>query len=602
MAVKAKSPMIHVARSRATLRSGEQVQYAYVRYSVYDPKKGRLQPKALAGLGRVDKLDEGRLGTLEGFLKDWLRKDSSLPFEALEERFRAAEPELRILCSRGFGLRWLVEQAWEELGYKEALAKLAAGREHHVAVDVAIFGMVLAQLICPQSKRAMARWNGAEVFFPEGEGLTSDHLYQAMDVLVEGYDSVEASLSEVLRELSVEVRRLLHDTTSIEFRIRYDDEERAKISQERRARGEAKTVAVINEPPLRLRGHSKSKRPDLPQVVLNVVTTEHGLVVHHSTHAGNTSDRSVTAEAVRRLECLGYREVEWAGDAGTNSVANREVLRGARFDFVLGEGVARTKVSREVLSAKGRYRQHPERPELSYKCVVAEASDERRGKKSPGRERLYVVRRNRKEEQHAKRRIEKHLEKVEEELANGSAKAKEALLHHRTYKRYVKPSGRHKKDARPEGAVVLDRERIATLRQRAGKSVIGTDQLEADPIAVDEVYRNLFDVERIFRQLKSTIEIGPIRHRRADRILAHVMLAVMARNLAAWLELRSGMTFESLRQLFANVNVQQVELGSETYWQCVELEPAQKKAIQQIGYTLPPTRFIVSTESLASNL
>ena len=62
------------------------------------------------------------------------------------------------------------------------------------------------------------------------------------------------------------------------------------------------------------------------------------------------------------------------------------------------------------------------------------------------------------------------------------------------------------------------------------------------------------------------------------------------------------MTFESLRKLFENVNVQQVEFGVETYWQCVELEPAQKKAIRTIGYTLPPTRFEVSTDLCASNL
>ena len=601
MAVKAKSPMVHIARSRATLKTGEAVQYAYVRYSVYDPAKGRLQPKQLAGLGRVDALDEERLGTLEGFLKEWLRKDSTLPFDALEERFRAAQPELRILCSRSFGLRWVLEQAWEQLGYKEALAGLAEGREHAFPVDVTVFGMVLAQLICPQSKLAMSRWGGAEVFFPEGKGLSSRHLYEAMDVLAEGYDVVEAALSARLRELNVETQRLLHDTTSVSFSVRYDDRERAQISDERRERGETKSISVVNTPPLRLRGHSKAKRPDLPQVVLNLVANEHGLVVHHSTHPGNTSDRSVTREAVARLGVLGYRDVEWAGDSGTNSVTNREVLRAANFDFVMGEGVARTKVSREVIAAKGRYRNHPTRPELSYKCVVAEATDERRGKK-PGPERLYVVRRNKSEEAHAKHRIQAHLEKVEGVLATGSAKAKEALLHHRTYKSYVKANGRSKADERSEGDVVLDREHLATLRLRAGKSVIASDRTDADPVELDDLYRDLFGVERIFRQLKSTVEVGPIRHRRADRILAHCMLAVMARNLAAWLELRSGMTFEALRKLFENVNVQEVEFGTETYWQCVELEPAQKKAIRQLGYSLPPVRFQVATGPDASKL
>jgi len=113
---RSASPRLHVARSRARLKSGEEVQYAYLRYSVWDEKKGRWQPKQLAGVGRVDQIDEGRLDTLEGFLKEWLRKDSSLPVEALQERFKAAEPAFKILCSRDFGLRWVIEQAWEELG------------------------------------------------------------------------------------------------------------------------------------------------------------------------------------------------------------------------------------------------------------------------------------------------------------------------------------------------------------------------------------------------------------------------------------------------------------------------------------------------------
>ena len=262
---------------------------------------------------------------------------------------------------------------------------------------------------------------------------------------------------------------------------------------------------------------------------------------------------------------------------------------------MLGEGVARTKVSREVLEAPGRYRKHPERPELSYKCVVAEASDERVGKQ-PGPERLYVVRRHGKEEAHAKRRIAKPLERVRDTLTNGTPKAKEALLHHRVYRRYVRADGRYEGEARPEGMVVLDQDKIRHARFVAGKSVIACDRTDANPVEVDEVYRSLFDIERLFRQLKSTIGFGPIRHRRADRIMAHCMIAVMARNVAAWLERKSGMTFEALRALFENVSVQQVELGSQTYWQCVELERDQEKTLRAMGFDLPPTRFTVSTK------
>jgi hypothetical protein len=593
---KVTPPKLHVARSRARLKSGEEVQYAYLRYSVWDEKKGRQQPKQLASLGRTDQTDEGRLASLEGFLKEWLRKDSDLPFEALEERFKAAEPAFKILCSRDFGLRWIAEQAWEELGYKDALAELAVQTRHEFRVDVAVFAMVLVQLVAPQSKRGAARWQGVHLFFPEGEYLDVHKLYSAMDVLAEGYEHVERVLKDRLDAMGRPANQLAHDLTSVPFAVRYDDEERAAIEEERQASGKAKRGTTLNSPPLRMRGHSKNKRGDLPQVVLEAVVNEDGLVVHHATHAGNTSDSSVTPDTLDRLQELGYRDVVWAGDSGTNSVKNREALRAAEFELVLGEGVARTKVVREVLRQAGRYRQHPENPSLSFKCVIAEATDEGLGDTGPCR--LYVVRRNKDEEQHTLRMIEKHLAKIEETLATGNERKREALLHHRSYKRYVRPDGRYKKGRRPAGKVVLDRDAIRRLRLQAGKSVIATDNCAADAVEIDRIYRSLYEVERIFRRLKSTIRVGPIRHRRADRIAAHVMIAVMANNLGRWLEIKTGQTLESLQVLFDNLRVQEVKVGSYTYWQCVELEPAQRKAIRAMGYTLPPDRFTVEVDPL----
>lgn len=600
MAIQTKSatPRLHVARSRARLKSGEEVQYAYLRYSVWDETKGRYQPKQLASLGRTSQIDDERLGSLESFLKEWLKKDSDLPFEALQERFKAAEPAFRILCSRDFGLRWVVEQAWEELGYKEALAELAEETAHEFRADIAIFAMVLVQLVSPRSKRGAARWKGAHVFFPEGEALEYRHLYAAMDVLVEGYERVERHLKARLDELGRGTSQLSHDTTTLSFAIRYDDEERAAIEAERQAKGGAKRAATVNSPPLRMRGHSKSKRRDLPQVVLEAVMDDNGLIVHHATHPGNTTDSSLTPDTVDRLRELGYRDVLWAGDSGTNSVRNRQALRAADFTLLLGEGTARTKVVRDVLRRPGRYRPHPDRPELSYKCVVAEATDEGTRGSETGPCRLYIVRRNKSEEAHALRRIEKHVEKVEAILANGTAREREALLHHPTYRKYVRGDGRFKKGKRPAGRVLLDRKKISSLRRQAGKSVIACDDCTTDPIEADDSYRALYEIERIFRRLKSTLKLGPIRHRRADRICAHVMIGVMAHNLGRWLELKAGKTLEHLQCLFDNLRVQQVEVGDCVYWQCVELEAEQKQAIRNMGYTLPPTRFTVEVAPL----
>lgn len=578
------APSVYVVKTPA---EGKGIQFAYLRYDEWDEQKGRPQPKPLASLGRANRLDEDRLDSLGGFLREWLKKDSALPFDALKERLKAAEQVLRILVSRDFGLRWLVEQAWGDLGYGEVLAEIAAATTHKFRVDVAIFGMVLAEVVAPQSKLALAEWKDRTLFFPEGEGLTEVEFYKAMDILGAHYDRVEERLNERLVALEVETAQLSHDTTTVANFIRFDDEERAAIAEQRAASGEAIRSSVVNKPPLRMRGQSKDHRPELPQTKLQAIVGDHGLVLHHATLPGDTSDQTVTEAAVARLAVLGYagKDIAWAGDAGTNSADNRDVLRDAGLWFVLGEGVARTKVVKRVLATAGRYRPHPERPELSYKCVVdvaEEEEDKKVGKEGPIR--FYVIRRNSDEGAYELHRIERHLKEIKAVLAKKDPAKSEKLLRRRKLGKFLKRS--------EAGNVVLDQEAIRHAKHLAGKSVIGTDVIHSDPIEMDDVYRRLFDVELLWKQLKSKLGLSRTRHRRADRIKAHHMIHVMAANLARWLERKSGVTIERLRRLFDNVRVQKIELnGGATFWECVELEPEQEALLRKLGYSAPPKRF-----------
>ena len=461
--------------------------------------------------------------------------------------------------------------------------------------------MVLVQLVAPQSKRGAIEWAGTELFFPEAEHLHLGDLYSAMDALAAHWGAVERRLSEALREHDAVPVEFSHDTTTIVCRIRYDDAQRAEIEAERQASGAAVRAGIVNDPPIRMRGHSKAKRHDLPQVKVEAILGDNGIIVHHSAPAGNTSDQVLVGPSVDALQHLGYRQVSWSSDAGFNSTANREELRRrrrrsrlrrrARFEFVSSEGVGRTDVVEWVLSQPGRYAQHPDKPEVSFKCVVAQATEEERTTGEPGPMRLYVVRRNRHEEEFALRTLDRHLRKIEAALAEGGEKAAK-LLRHPTYRRYVRRDSRTKDEkGKPAGAVILNRDAIARTRSRAGKSVIASDDTALHPLVLDDLYRNTADLELAFRTLKSAIEVGPIRHRRADRIEAHVMIGVMAHNLGAWIARKTGMTIEALRRLFANLRVQEVESDAGRYWERTDLEPAQRQAFLALGYDLPPKRF-----------
>lgn len=584
-----KRGAIYVTKSPTKLADGAICRYAYLRYDLWDEEKGRPQPVRLASLGRADQLDDNRLADLTGFLRDWLKKDSALPHEALKERFEGLAPTFRILCSKDFGLRFVLEQAWKELGYKEAIEEVTRKRGHEFRVDLAIFCMVMIQAVSPRSKLALSRWAGSEVFLPECAGLTVHQLYKGLDVLEDGYETVQKSLSESLRALGVPTTRLLHDTTSQHFRIRCDDEERFDREEARASRGEVRRAAVINDPPLRLRGHSKSKRGDLPQVVIQAVVGEdHGLVLHHRTHAGNTSDLSLTEEVAGELGKLGYKEIEWVSDAGLNSAVGRESLRLEGFEFVLGEGKSRTQAAKAVILERGRLCKHPEKPHLSYRASLCESTE---GKTK--RKRLLVLRVNAKKRKEDLARIEEHLERIQEALEKGPHKADE-LLGHPALKRYVRRSNTKKdKNGKPAGRILLDRAAVAKARREAGKTVISSSIESKSPVEVDEVYRSLYKVESMFRQLKSGVKLGPIRHRKAERIGGHVSIAVMAYNLCAWLQYKTGLSLERLQTTLTPLRVQKVQVGKAEYWERVEMSKEQTDLFAKLGYALPPKRFTV---------
>jgi len=211
------------------------------------------------------------------------------------------------------------------------------------------------------------------------------------------------------------------------------------------------------------------------------------------------------------------------------------------------------------------------------------------------------VRRNKKEEAHTHRRIDRHVQTIEKALAEGGKEATK-LLHHPTYKKYVRREARKKTaNGRPAGRPILDRQAIAHMKHLAGRSVIGADCCEAHPLVADDIYRNLFAVEAIFRQLKTTIEIGPIRHRRGDRIRAHVMIAVMALNLGRWLELKTGMTLEYIKDLVHNLRVQQIQMGAALFWERTDLEPEQRELFSKLSYEIPPKRFTASVVPLSAS-
>ncbi|MBT9171196.1 MAG: hypothetical protein DDT18_01568 [Actinobacteria bacterium] len=58
--------------------------------------------------------------------------------------------------------------------------------------------------------------------------------------------------------------------------------------------------------------------------------------------------------------------------------------------------------------------------------------------------------------------------------------------------------------------------------------ILRTPEPELEAVEIIQAYRDLADVERAFRTMKSVLDLRPFFHRTADRVRAHVFICVLA--------------------------------------------------------------------------
>jgi hypothetical protein len=100
----------------------------------------------------------------------------------------------------------------------------------------------------------------------------------------------------------------------------------------------------------------------------------------------------------------------------------------------------------------------------------------------------------------------------------------------------------------PSGLLRIDKARIKTEANLDGKYLLRCSDptLSAEDIAVG--YKQLLEVERGWRDMKSVLDLRPVYHRLEERIRAHVLLCWLALLLVRIAETRTGRTWPTLRQ------------------------------------------------------
>lgn len=519
-------------------KDNKVVKYVQLAHNVRNPKTGTPQAEVIHSFGRMDELDMDALKRLARSIQRFLGEEPTL--------FDAKTAELKFHSSRPMGGAWLIDGLWKRIGIDKLLGKRLKDREFRTEMERVILAMVVNRALAPSSKLGLEEWISKKVMIPGLNDLDVQHCYRAMDFLLESEEEIQHEVFNAVADLfNIEVDLLFFDTTSTYFEMdEWDDED------------------------FKMQGHSKDSRPDLPQIVIGLAVTRDGIPIRCWSWPGNTSDMTVIPEVKRDLTGWKLGRVITVADRGFSSEENLRILQQAGGHYIVGERMTAGKpIVEKALSHPGRFRSIRENLEVK-EVIVGDGEARVR----------YVLVRNLAEARRDAARREKHLEKLKAELAklkeldgNAHSKAHCRLNSHITYKKYLKMDAK--------GNFKINNQVVKEMEHLDGKYLIRTsdDTLSVEDIALG--YKQLLEVERAFRTLKTTLELRPVYHRKEERIRAHVLLCWLSLLLVRIAEVNTQQTWPQLRSELEDMHLIEYESMDGKVYQRTELTESQKSIL-----------------------
>jgi len=528
-------------------------EYLQIVESRREEKKNRQ--RVIATVGRLDELRAK--GTVEALTRS-LSRFSEKVLLVLSGRNESLHAEAKKI---GPGL--IFERLWREAGIDQILHRLLGERKFGFDVERAVFLTVLHRLFPSGSDRSCDRWHRDYVI--EGmDGLALHHLYRAMAFLgseIEDQenhtfsprctkDVIEEELFHRRQDLFTALDLVFFDTTSLYFE------------------GEGGTIGEL--------GHTKDHRPDLLQMIVGVLLDREGTPVCSEMWPGNTTDVTTLLPVMGRLkERFPVGELCIVADRGMVSAHTLAALEKEKIPYILGARMRKVKeIKEDVLSRAGRYHEvHPEGisskdpSPLKVKEVLVEG-------------RRYLVCLNERQARKDASDREAILASLREKLTESP----KSLIGNKGYRKYLKVD---------RDTVFLDEGKIDEEKRFDGKWVLRTNTtLTAEQVALK--YKELWQVEQVFRDMKSVLDTRPIFHQRDETIRGHVFCSFLALVLikelyrrlekaghdAEWADITRDLS--ALQEITLEDNGRKLAVRSECKGVC-------GKVFQAVGVAIPPT-------------
>jgi hypothetical protein len=409
------------------------------------------------------------------------------------------------------GLAVLVD-AWRSMELDRLLADIGTQRDRSL-----IQAMVFSRLLFPCSKLALKQEARGTLLasacgLSPDEDFDEDDLYAAMDTITGHWCALEKALAAGAFQQPISL--VLYDLTSVYFE------------------GSGPTHFARY-------GHSRDHRNDRPQIILAVATDTSGVPLHLSVLRGNRADSTTLQNFLTILQRrFGIREAVFVFDGGMSSKLNLEHIQNEGLQFV-------TRLSNATFESL--LKELPQAPQLelgdSQRLMEIEHEGKRHviaggpWRKERDRERREV-RIAKAEAALTKLAAAKRLKPDAQKIASQAGRTLARLQAHKYFTYHVDESGTLQW-ARKEDA-------IASESAHDGWYLLHTNLTteQADSVGVQRHYKNLLEVEEAFCELKSYLQVRPIFHHKAERVINHVRICF----LAYWISARLARQWKAAGQ------------------------------------------------------
>jgi hypothetical protein len=522
---------MYVRVSQRATKSGEKVRYLQLAHNEWDAAAGMSRTKVIHSFGREDELDRAAIERLVSSLSRLL---------GVESTAAASAPEgMAFTDARPVGATHVLDGLWRRLGIDTAIRSALAGRKGDPGrVERILFALVANRAIAPSSKLAATDWIAHDVRIEGLSDVVDEACYRAMDALL----SVEVKVCKEIYDrvadlLNLEVDLLFFDTTSTYFETNGGQAD-APVARDEHGRvnpdPHTQPTDKVRDVGFRTHGKSKDHRPDLPQVVIGMAVTRTGIPVRVWSWPGNTNDSALIRQVKDEMRDWTLGRVVWVADRGFSSAENRRYLRRAGGHYIIGEKLrSGSAEATQALARQGRYAQVADN--LQVKEVRLDDAEDR-----------FIICYNPDTAERDRRMRERLVAQLAETIADTDklpptkrAELRGVISTKPGLNRYLRVTA--------GGLLRVDQAAIKNEEKLDGKYLLRSSdpKLSSEDIALG--YKQLLEVERGWRDMKSVLDLRPVYHRLEDRIRAHVLLCWLALLLVRVAETTTARTWPTMR-------------------------------------------------------